>query len=99
LAEKIRDDQLGFRISKILSHYDPETNRCYVELTRTDSGRTDHQLYDGQTSELLAVSSMGSGNRAGGAEHGVLTLPNGDEASFKAVEDFIEKTMADDRRR
>ena len=44
------------------AHYDPRSNRCYVELDKHEGDKTrplfeefDRELYDGQTEDLLAV--------------------------------------------
>lgn len=67
LGRKILNDSLigpGLSQSQV-SHYDPKSNRCYIELTiqttpwdlLTGSGnRIDVYLFDGQTEELLAAS-------------------------------------------
>jgi hypothetical protein len=92
------------------SHYDLQANRCYVELTSgpwievaTSESKVSHHLYDGQTGKLLAQSkSVGVGPRylkSGSiyVEREPLTS-NGDK-DFKTAEDFIDKTMGDDRDR
>lgn len=87
------------------SHYNPMTNRCYAELTvQTANFSTPEKesyystyLYDGQTREMLASASKKKGLRSG-----VIfgESPQGDsEAQFWAAADFINKTMADDRKR
>jgi hypothetical protein len=69
LAQKIIDDDLHGPAVSVdgLSHYNPETNRCYVELDSTtydarkpNFGRPNdvteyrRSLYDAQTNDLLA---------------------------------------------
>ena len=69
LGEKILEEQpmnLGTIPSQV-SHYDPRTNRCYVELTVvTDDVNTLHRyLFDGQTKEMLAHAARVKGNMEG----------------------------------
>lgn len=62
LAEKmLENDVVGIALTKSqLSHYNPQSNRCYVELSAQTADLTDPNiyasdtLYDGQTGELLA---------------------------------------------
>ena len=62
LGEKILDGNIiGSALAQEhVSHYDPKTNRCYVELdvhmadlSKWDDYRS-RNLYDGQTGEILA---------------------------------------------
>jgi hypothetical protein len=102
LAAKIRTLHPGFGVSdNVLSHYDPHTNRCYVQLT--DIGQDlMHSLYDGQTGDLLAstIRSMNEDStfKSGEVKGGLKNLPADTEARYKAAEDFIAAMMADDRK-
>ena len=54
-----------------VSHYDPKSNRCYVELTVQSANLkapTEYYatyLYDGQTGEMLAFAKMEKGAKSG----------------------------------
>ena len=94
LAQKILKEHSGFGVQRALSHYEPATNRCYVELKNVDT----HELYDGQTGEVLASTFRGSGYPpllSGGTKAGLLKLPRDDVAAYQAVEDFIRLMMED----
>lgn len=87
------------------SHYNPMTNGCYVELTvqTADLSAPEKEayystyLYDGQTREMLASAFKKKGLK-GGMIFG--EFPKGDsEAQFWAAAEFINKAMADDRKR
>ena len=65
LGEKIlRENVIGSALTQSeVSHYDPKTARCYVELTVqnadiTNPTITSTYLYDGQTKELLAFAQI-----------------------------------------
>lgn len=61
LDGRTKDDVIGENQWNQLSHYDPQSNRCYVEISSTTSDRTKpyiqsmDELYDGQTGEQLAT--------------------------------------------
>ena len=84
-----------------VSHYNPKTNRCYVELDISDgdlltgpTGGTDYFLYDGQTGQLLAFAKNDHGTKTGFGSNSV--TPAGspyDEALEK-----IHNLMDDDRK-
>ena len=79
-----------------VSHYDPRTNRCYVELTE-QSGSTYHRyLYDGQTKEVLASASTVKGKREG-AIFDKQRNPTGNTDYFEAGK-YIDEMMAEDQR-
>jgi hypothetical protein len=88
-----------------VSHYDPRTNRCYVELTvhTADLRRSDDYvnrvLYDGQTEEMLAFTKIEKGNKKAGMvfdkQHGIGDLKN---AGWDDASAYIDKMMADDRK-
>ena len=73
LGEKIMvDNAIGVTLTQSqLSHYDPRTNRCYVELTVQTIDRTGPKaayyryLIDGQTKEHLAFASENKGIKSG----------------------------------
>jgi hypothetical protein len=86
-----------------VSHYEPQTNRCYVELTVQTADPSKliylHRvLYDGQTKEMLASAKIEKGTKSGivfDRQHksGPLTNAGWDDAS-----DYMDKMMADDRK-
>ena len=103
LADKIRTRHPEGDLQQTMSHYDPKSNRCYVELSDVVLGDLVHTLYDGQTGQLLASTMKslqeGSTFKSGEVSAGLKALPADTEARYKAAEDFIEKMMADDRGR
>lgn len=74
-----------------------------MELSQVALGDLVHTLYDGQTGELLASTmkslQAGSNFESGEVKPALKALPADTEARYKSAEDFIEKTMADDRAR
>ena len=87
-----------------ISHYDPLTNRCYVEITiqSADTTRPPHDLsqylYDGQTGEMLAAAQIEEGKRWGMVydwKHQTTTLTN---AGWDDAIRYINTMMADDRK-
>ena len=80
-----------------VSHYDPRTNRCYVEVTE-QSGSTYHRyLYDGQTKEVLATASTVKGKKEG-AIFDKRRNPTGDTHEYFEADKYIDEMMAEDRR-
>lgn len=85
-----------------ISHYNPETNRCYVELiiqtadTTVDISAPQYYLHsvlhDGQTSETLASALIQHGKKSGSA-------PGVGLYGFDNVSAFIDKMMADNPKR
>jgi hypothetical protein len=82
-----------------VSHYDPKTNRCFVELTVTTADLMHigdylaRYCYDGQTGEILAWSKTEKGVMIGwvlGASLGI--------DDFVAATTKIDALMADDRK-
>lgn len=99
------EDVIGLALRKdVASHYNPKTNRCYVEVTvmpvdETSPDSSDY-LYDGQTKEMLAYMTTKAGKKA---YMNVAMLPTGDprEANTPAEEkvlDAIRLAMDDDRK-
>lgn len=79
-----------------LSNYNPKTNRCYVELTVQTADLSkepevmSRYLYDGQTEEMLAFTTIEKGK-----ERGMIFKKPG--TSFEEVGTFIDETMQDVR--
>lgn len=87
-----------------VSHYDPRSNRCYVELIvqAANPKRADEYinrtLYDGQTKELLAFAKIQKGQKVGmvfDRQHGIGDLKN---AGWDDASAYIDERMADDRK-
>lgn len=85
------------------SHYDPQTNRCYVELTVQTADVTKRRelfhryLFDGQTGEMLAVAQIEKGEKSGmvfDRQHRTTTL---EAAGWNDASNYIDTLMADDR--
>jgi hypothetical protein len=91
-----------------VSHYDPKSNRCYVQLTvshmTTPRDNYDIFLYDGQTRDMLASVSVEHGEKVGMVfvevpsnpteHHGASTTDHG----FAEGREFIDRAMEDDRK-
>lgn len=108
LGQKILDENVvGSALTQEqLSHYNPRTNRCYVELTVHAADLTKYDqfpyhryLFDGQTKEMLAASEIKvSGKKSGivyDKQHRTTTLEN---AGWDDTNVYIDQMMADDRR-
>jgi uncharacterized protein YqfB (UPF0267 family) len=109
LGKKILDAHaniIGQALEKSqISHYNPQTNRCYVQLTVLTADTTDpfpvittNYLYDGQTDEILAVAQTRKGLNWGFVEdqsHQAKTLAHG---GWHDTIEYIHAMMADDRR-
>jgi len=87
-----------------VSHYDPQTNRCYVQLTVQTadlSKPTDYfstYLYDGQTGEVLAYARVEHDKKS--AIVFGLPPPDGQDPDrfWNQATDFINQKMEDDRK-
>lgn len=86
-----------------LSHYDPKTNRCYVQLTiwNADLSKGDdyfqRYLYDGQTGQVLAVVRREKGVRSGDISIHPSPLSGNPDELYVDASMFISKMMEDDR--
>jgi hypothetical protein len=74
LGDQLFDETaIGSALTKDqLSHYDPKSNRCYVELTvqkispkDANDNYVNRSIYDGQTKEILAFAKIEKGKRVG----------------------------------
>jgi hypothetical protein len=105
--QKKEEDTTGSDYWSQLSHYSPDTNRCYVQIVSetADRGASDEVLYDGQTGEKLAsILYTGKGCPTGNScqaigitppEHPICTgCTSGEDANA-----YIEGLMGDDRKR
>jgi hypothetical protein len=89
------------------SHYDPRSNRCYVELTAwaQNNHEFDRLLYDGQTRQMLAYTFNVIAEHRGGQILMVpwqkfadsLGLKRPAEVDFDFINELIGAAMADDR--
>jgi hypothetical protein len=106
LGEKLLDaDVVGAALYKSqISRYNPQMNRCYVELTAQTADTTKplsyvgRSLYDGQTGEMLAIAQIKKGKKWGmvyDRSHQAKTLA---DAGWDDASEYINATMADDRR-
>jgi hypothetical protein len=85
------------------SHYNPRTNRCYVEM-RIQTGdpdkhsdRVGQYLYDGQTKELLAFAQIQDGRKSGRVfdlDHRTTSFEN---SGWDDASEYIKATMSEMR--
>jgi hypothetical protein len=112
LGEKILEgNAIGSALTQEqVTHYNPQTNRCYVRLevhtadfTTPQEKRIDHlTLYDGQTREMLVLASVEASRKTGyivdGFEVAAPGHPTGVMANYEDAATLIDKYMADDRK-
>jgi hypothetical protein len=101
-GEKILNEHfIGSALSQSqTSHYNPKTNRCYVELTVQTADTTkpldnfSRSLFDGQTGEVLTRATINKGAKWGMVyvRHEVTSSSFFDDANA-----YIDKMMSDDR--
>jgi hypothetical protein len=95
VADALKKDQL--------SHYEPKTNRCYVQLTvwNANLNKGDeyfHQyLFDGQTGQTLAAIRREKGTRSGDIYVDPYPPAGNSDELYLDTAMFIGKVMADDR--
>jgi hypothetical protein len=102
LGNQIRDETIiGSALTKtVVTHFDPKTNHCYVDLTVDTADLTaavrhfTQSLYDGQTKELLAFSSLQKDIKNGSV---FVRTDITAETPFDQANDFMNKLMEDDR--
>jgi hypothetical protein len=94
-SQILNNNTIGSALTQsVVSNYDEKSGRCYVNLTvqsadLTQAPQTMSQyLYDGQTNELLATTSIKKGVR-GGIAYKTNAL------GFDAVNEYIESKMND----
>lgn len=105
LGEKIMKNTVtGDELTKNqVSHYDPKTNRCYVQLTVWNAklGKGDEYfqeyLYDGQTGQLLAEIRREKGTRYGDIYNNPSPMNGTSDELYLDASNFISKMMEDDR--
>ena len=106
LGQKILDNNtIGSALTQSqVSHYNPMTNRCYIQLTvqSADLGSGSYfsnTLYDGQTGDILASATQQKGKKEyGNIFNGPtkITVPNPSETTFQSTNDYINEIMTDD---
>lgn len=85
-----------------ISHYNPTTNRCYVELTVQSADLSGkyiaNYLSDGQTGDLLAFATQKDGKEYGSIYSGPAktTIYDPSESTFQSTNDYINEVMKDD---
>lgn len=95
VADALKKDQI--------SHYEPKTNRCYVQLTiwNPNLGKGDdyfqQSLIDGQTGQVLAAIHREKGTRSGEISIDPSPLNGNPDELYVDASIFINKMMADDR--
>ena len=102
LGDKIMEDNvIGPALTQsVVSNYNPQTNRCYVELTvhMADLSKFDEiyfrSVYDGQTGEMLAWARKDKGKESGFFGGVVLS---GTQSDYNAAQLRMSELMADDR--
>jgi hypothetical protein len=101
LGDQIRDsdgDRGTAMRQDAASRYDPNTNRCYVRITAFMTTATKQTLYDGQTKEILASTSV-SGDRKIGDLFVKTSAVSGLGYGYERADAYIQKMMEDDRTR
>jgi hypothetical protein len=95
VSSALRKDQV--------SHYEPKTNRCYVELTvwsadlAKGSEYFQQYLFDVQTGQELAAIRREKGMRSGDIFIDPSPLNGNPDELYLDASSFISKMMADDR--
>ena len=85
-----------------LSHYEPKTNRCYVQLTVWNANLAkgdeyfQQYLFDGQTGQVLAAIRREKGIRSGDIYIDPSPLNGNPDELYLDASMFISKVMADD---
>jgi hypothetical protein len=111
LAAKIMEENIiGPALAQEqLSHYNPESNRCYVRLevhtgdlsTPRDKYRSSVYFYDGQTREMLMTTTVqGDQKSAMIFSDSLLKFApsKGDTPTYEEAAAIISKFMAEDRK-
>ncbi|MBU6431599.1 MAG: hypothetical protein KGJ58_00275 [Patescibacteria group bacterium] len=90
-------------IQSQVSHYNSETNRCYVKLTVQSANLSgdyfSNYLFDGQTGDLLVSATQQKGKK----EYGIIfngpaktIVSDSSETTFQSTDDYINQVMHDD---
>jgi len=98
LTETFGDDRIGIDVHSLGTHYDPHTNRCFVQLVDLNESNSSLyiQLLDGQTEEQLAYCRVVNGEERGliGATNFQEVVP--DFVGYDNAWKYIATKMADD---
>ncbi len=105
LGQKILDNNvIGSALTQSqVSHYNPATNRCYVQLTVQSANLSgdyfSNYLFDGQTGEMLASATKQKrkkdfGNIFSGPAKTSKSNPS--STTFDSTNDYINEVMNDD---
>lgn len=103
LGDKILENNfVGSALTQeVKSHYNPETNRCYVELDvhaaildEYEKHPISRYLFDGQTKDMLASSKQEKGVLSGS-----IYDPDDILAGYDKANAMIDSRMADDRKK
>lgn len=105
LGEKIlKNTVIGDALKKDqLSHYEPKTNRCYVQLTIRNADLTkgddyfQQYLFDGQTGQVLAAIRREKGTRSGDIYSDPSPAQGNSDEMYVDASIFISQMMEDDR--
>jgi hypothetical protein len=88
-----------------VSHYEPKTNRCYVQLTIWNANLTngednfEQSLVDGQTGQVLATIRREKGTKSGRIYVDPSPLNGNSDELYLDASMFIREMMEDDRQR
>lgn len=102
LGDKILENNFVGRAltQEVKSHYNPETNRCYVELdvhaadlSKYEEYENSRYLFDGQTKDMLASSRQEKGVKSGS-----IYDPDDVTAGYDKANAMIDSRMADGRK-
>ena len=104
LGQKMLEDNVrhGAPFISQVSHYDPRTNRCYVELTGFGGtgaeANYDRELFDGQTKQKLAQAVKGKDGRSGGMVFDKQYNRGIENDGWDYTNSYIDQMMAEDRK-
>jgi hypothetical protein len=84
-----------------VSHYEPATNRCYVQMTIGDANSTggdtfEQSLLDGQTGQVLATIRREKGTKSGTIYIDPSPLNGNSDEMYLDASLFIKQMMEDD---
>ena len=82
------------------SHYDPRTNRCYVEFNVEKKALyVSRSLFDGQTKDVIAFAEIYPNNKRSGKVYDRQHKPTSlDNDGWDDANKYIDEMMAEDRR-
>lgn len=106
LGQKILENNfVGTALSQDqVSHYNPRTNRCFVDVTVQTADITkpmeyfSRYLFDGQTKQMLAFARIEKGKKVGMVYDHQHQTTNLDNDGWDDASAYIDAMMADDRK-